>query len=450
MTMLPWGIVAALLLTVVWYGWRWRRNLRQLTKAIDGIDVDTAEGQLVSDEVGPFESLQESVSRLTKRLQERLAHSLADQDRLEAVLGGMVEGVLVIDREGTVLLSNQRAERLLELPPDHEYIGLPLIELTRHPDLHDLVRWVMGEGGLADSSSREIVLDSARQQILQATVTPMEGAGEAGIGFILVFHDISDLKHLERVRRDFVANVSHELRTPLAAISGYTETLLSGALDDPDHARRFLGIIERHTERLGRLVADLLALSDLELGRTELRRDAVNVGVLTEGTFEVLGQKAKECGIVLEHAVDPGTFVDADAHRLEQALVNLVDNGIKYTPRGGHVKVSARLVNDTPTGAPATRPAGPFVEIAVTDTGIGVSEPDLPRLTERFYCVDKARSRDLGGTGLGLAIVKHIVQAHGGWMRIESKLNHGTTVRLYLAASNAADEDRELARAARG
>jgi two-component system phosphate regulon sensor histidine kinase PhoR len=239
------------------------------------------------------------------------------------------------------------------------------------------------------------------------------------------------------------------LRTPLAAISGYAETLLSGALEDPDHARRFLGIIERHTERLGRLVADLLALSDLELGRTELRRDAVNVGVVTEGTFEVLGQKAKERGIVLEHAVDPETFVDADAHRLEQALVNLVDNGIKYTPRGGHVKVTTRAANDIPTEAPATRPAGPFVEIAVTDSGIGVSEPDLPRLTERFYCVDKARSRDLGGTGLGLAIVKHIVQAHGGWMRIESKVNQGTSVRLYLPASIAADDPLELTRAAR-
>lgn len=449
MTILSWGIVAIFSLAVAWFGLRWRRQLRELTDAIDGIDVDASVGRLAPDEAGPFTDLQESVLRLTKSLQERLGHSLADQDRLEAVLGGMVEGVLVIDSEGTVLLSNQRAERLLELPPDHEYIGLPLIELTRHPDLHDLVRWVMSEGGLATSSSREIVLDSAQQSVLQVTATPMEETSEAGSGFILVFHDISDLKRLERVRRDFVANVSHELRTPLAAISGYTETLLSGALDDSDHARRFLGIIERHTERLGRLVTDLLALSDIELGRTELRRDAVNVGTATEGTFEVLGQKARERGIVLEHAVEPGTLVDADADRLEQALLNLVDNAIKYTPRDGHVRVTARRLEDAATGDSAARPEGRFVEIAVTDTGIGVAEQDLPRLTERFYCVDKARSRDLGGTGLGLAIVKHIVQAHGGWMRIESQLNEGTTVRLYLPESIAADDQLELTRAAR-
>ena len=186
--------------------------------------------------------------------------------------------------------------------------------------------------------------------------------------------------------------------------------------------------------RLGRLVDDLLNLSDLELGRTELRRVALQADDIVEATFEVLRNKAVQAGISLTLDMAPNTLpVDGDEDRLEQALVNLVDNAIKYTPRGGDVTVSARMVEAARTqeGATVVSPDG-FIEMAVSDTGIGVPPEDLPRLTERFYRVDKARSRELGGTGLGLAIVKHVVQAHGGWMRIESELGRGTTVRLYL------------------
>jgi two-component system phosphate regulon sensor histidine kinase PhoR len=448
MKMLPWLLLLATVVVVAWVESSRRKRIRRLTRMIDG--ASTARPMSPPfDGSGEVGRLQAAVTALAKRLHNQLARSLAEQGRLEAVLSGMVEGVLVIDGTGTVLLSNQRAETLLELPPDHGYIGRSLIELTRHPDLHDLVRWVMSEGGLSNPSSREITLDGGQHHILQVTATPIEDAAETGRAFILVFHDISDLKRLERIRRDFVANVSHELRTPLAAISGYTETLLNGALEDPEHARRFLGIIERHAERLGRLVTDLLALSDLELGRTELRRRTVDVDVVTEATFEVLRQKATSRGITLEQAIGPDAFVHADADRLEQALLNLVDNAIKYTPRGGHVTVTARRLDDSKSRIKGMRPEGPIVEIAVSDTGIGVPEQDLPRLTERFYCVDKARSRDLGGTGLGLAIVKHIVQAHGGWMGIESKLNQGTTVHLWLPAPVAVEEELEPKRTAR-
>jgi two-component system phosphate regulon sensor histidine kinase PhoR len=447
--MVSWLLLIAVVVAVVWLAARWRSRVRRLVRAIARLPEDGTALMLPIDDSGELGHLEGAIAALVKRLRSRLSRSLAEQGRLEAVLGGMVEGVLVIDGDGTVLLSNQRAQTLLELPPDHGYIGRPLIELTRHPDLHDLVRWVMSEGGLSNPSSREITLDGSQQHVLQVTATPIEDAVEAGRAFILVFHDISDLKRLERIRRDFVANVSHELRTPLAAISGYTETLLSGALENPDHARRFLGIIERHAERLGRLVTDLLALSDLELGRTELRRDTVDVEVAAEATLEVLRQKATQRGITLEQAIDPDTLVYADADRLEQALLNLVDNGIKYTPRGGRVTVTARRLDGAEVVPQAARSDKGFVEIAVADTGIGVAEQDLPRLTERFYCVDKARSRDLGGTGLGLAIVKHIVQAHGGWMRIESKLNHGTIVRLCLPAAVEVEERVELSRAAR-
>jgi two-component system phosphate regulon sensor histidine kinase PhoR len=448
--MIWWLLLTALTVTVVWVGSRWRKQVHTLASVIGMLAEDSRMTLTPSSGSGGIGRLQSAIEVLVKTLQNRLSRSLAEQERLEAVLRGMVEGVLVIDDAGTVLLSNQRAQALLELPPAHGYIGRSLIELTRHPDLHDLVRWVMSEGGLANPSSREVTLDGSQQHVLQVTVTPIEDAVEAGRAFILVFHDISELKRLERIRRDFVANVSHELRTPLAAISGYTETLLSGALDDPKHARRFLGIVERHTERLGRLVTDLLALSDLELGRTELRRSTVDLEAVTEATFEVLRQKAAQRHVTVEQEIGAQTLVDADADRLEQALLNLVDNAIKYTPSGGQVKVTARRLDDGEVADQVARAGGGFVEIAVADTGIGVAEQDLPRLTERFYCVDKARSRDLGGTGLGLAIVKHIVQAHGGWMRIESQLNHGTTVRLCLPAPIEAEEQPERSRAARG
>jgi two-component system phosphate regulon sensor histidine kinase PhoR len=436
------GTISALLILLIagagaYVATRGVRRIRLLTRFAEAVAREGELTPLPPPPSGDLGRLQTTLADMAQELRDRLTRTRTQQHRLEAVLGGMVEGVIVIDAEGTVLLSNGRARDLLELPPDDGYIGRSLIELTRHPDLHDLVRWVMKAGEAESSTMREIELDGAQRHVLQVTATPIETAPEAIRVFVLVFHDISDMKRLERIRRDFVANVSHELRTPLAAIAGYTETLLGGALDDPEIAPRFLGIIERHTERLGRLVDDLLILSDLELGRTELSRSEVWAGDVIEATFEVLRPKAEPVGITLEQTVEEGTpQIDADRDRLEQALLNLVDNAIKYTPRGGRVHVIARLVRSggpLPDSQPA-RPGG-FIEISVADTGIGVPPEDLPRLTERFYRVDKARSREMGGTGLGLAIVKHIVQAHGGWMGIESQLGRGTTVRLYFPAS---------------
>src|SRR5579862_8071224 len=383
---------------------------------------------------GGLGDLQASLQRAAVAQQNQLDEVRAAQHRLEEVLGGMIEGVLVIDAAGTVLLSNSQAASLLDLPRGDLPLGRPLIELTRHPDLHALVREVMTGDGARRPFVRDVQIDGGKTLILQVTATPMPSAAGAPRSFILVFHDVSGMKRLERMRRDFVANVSHELRTPLAAIGGYAETLLGGPLDDPHRDRRFFGIIERHTVRLGRLVDDLLTLSDLELARTEFRRVPVQPETVVENTFEVFRHKAPQAGVVLMRDIAPDLPpLDADADRIEQALVNLIDNAIKYTPRGGEVTVRARLADllDVPDGL-MVPPAPGFVELAVSDTGVGVPPEDLPRLTERFYRVDKARSRELGGTGLGLAIVKHIVQAHGGWMRIESVIGRGTTVRLYV------------------
>jgi two-component system phosphate regulon sensor histidine kinase PhoR len=232
-----------------------------------------------------------------------------------------------------------------------------------------------------------------------------------------VLHDVTDLRRLEQVRTEFVANVSHELRTPLTAIQGYVETLLGGGLDDPQERRRFLEVVHRHAERLGRLLNDLTDLSNIELGRTTLHLAPTSLAEVVESVLPVIRPRAEGRRVALETDVpEQLPAVRADHDRLHQILINLLDNAVKYTPEHGRVSLCAGT-------------AGPdAVEVAVADTGIGIPAADLPRITERFYRVDKARSRELGGTGLGLAIVKHLVVAQGGELRIESEPGRGTTV----------------------
>ncbi|HKA53028.1 MAG TPA: ATP-binding protein, partial [Candidatus Binatia bacterium] len=298
--------------------------------------------------------------------------------------------------------------------------------------------------------TREIETAGKAQRHLAVSAMQVSEYGATVSGYVLVFHDLTQLRRLESVRADFVANVSHELRTPLTAIKGYAETLLSGALRDPDAATRFLTIIDRHSERLSRLIDDLLTLSNLELGAVELRRDEVALAELTGEVFEVVKDKAERGGIKLVQEFSSALpLLPGDSDRLQQVLLNLIDNAIKYTPAGGTVTVTAKTVRSPESGVRGLEPKEQnpretdvntdlkteWMEVAVADTGCGIPEAEIPRLTQRFYRVDKARSRELGGTGLGLAIVKHIVQAHDGSLRIESQLNRGTTVRLFFPLS---------------
>ncbi len=253
-----------------------------------------------------------------------------------------------------------------------------------------------------------------------------------GAAWVLVFHDITQLKAYETTRSDFIANLTHELRTPLSALYGYAETLIEG-VDDSETQRRFLGIIDRQARRLARLLDDLIVLSDLERGITPLKLESVHARDVVEEAVELMREQARREGVTLaaqceEHLPD----LSGDRDRLHQVMINLLDNAIKYTPRGGHVTVYARSVDLS-----AAAGARPAVALAVADTGEGIPERDIPRLTERFYRVDRARSRELGGTGLGLAIVKHIVQLHNGALRIESKVGEGTTVTLSIPAQGA-------------
>ncbi|HEV8715742.1 MAG TPA: ATP-binding protein [Candidatus Binatia bacterium] len=399
------------------------------------------------DEVG---ALERGLQQLVFRHREQTRALQSEGKKLEAVLQSMAEGVVVVDPAGNVVLCNRTAQELFSLHPTRDWRGKPLQAFSRHPMLQDLLREVANRRPSDPPVTREIETEGKTRRYLAVSAMQVSEEGATVSGYVFVFHDLTQLKRLESVRADFVANVSHELRTPLTAIKGYAETLLNGALKDPDTATRFLTIIDRHSERLSRLIDDLLTLSNLELGTTELRRDEIALAELTSEVFEVVKNKAEQGGVRLVQEFPPELpMLLGDNDRLQQVLLNLIDNAIKYTPAGGTVAVTAKTVQSPESGVRSlesgeqspretnsdTGLKEEWIEVAVADTGCGIPEAEIPRLTQRFYRVDKARSRELGGTGLGLAIVKHIVQAHDGSLQIESQLNRGTTVRLFFPLS---------------
>ena len=374
-----------------------------------------------TDEIG---TLGRSLNVMAGRLREKIQDLEQEQAKITAMLDAMIEGVVAVDGHEHILLMNEQARAMFGLGSSRGE-GKPFLEVIRNADLHEIFRAVHA-GGAGLALRQEIEMTSPAYRIVGVNavgLSPVAG----GPGVVMVLHDLTALRQLERVRTEFVANVSHELRTPLTAIQGYLETLLSGALEEPENARRFLEIVLRHSERLGRLLNDLADLSNIELGKVTLRKESVRLDELVASVVAIIGPRAARSRVAVT-ADTPAELpaVAADRDRLVQILINLVDNAVKYTPEGGAVTVTAR---GTGNGV---------VEIAVADTGIGIPAADLPRITERFYRVDKARSRELGGTGLGLAIVKHLVLAHGGELRIESLEQQGTTVRFTLPIQPAA------------
>ena len=373
------------------------------------------------DEIG---TLGRSLNVMAGRLREKIGDLEREQAKATAVLDAMVEGVIATDGHDHIILINERARSIFGLGPARVE-RRPLLEVVRNVNLHDVLmagRDAM-DGGVV---SREVRLAGPADRVLQVHAVGLKFPGDVR-GVVVILHDITELRRLEQVRTEFVANVSHELRTPLTAIQGYLETLLDGALEEREHARKFLEIVFRHTERLGRLTDDLTDLSNIELGKVSLRLEPTSVAEIADSVVAIISPRASG-GQVKVDARLPVDLPDvlADRDRLSQILINLVDNAVKYTPKGGQVTVEGRV-----------DPAG-MVEVTVRDTGVGIPKADLPRLTERFYRVDKARSRDLGGTGLGLAIVKHLVLAHGGELDIDSELWKGTTVRFTLPVAGSA------------
>lgn len=336
-----------------------------------------------------------------------------------AILDNMTEGVIALDGQGYVMLMNPAARRILDFTQDQGE-GRTLLEVVRDRGLADWVEMCQALN-TAEPCKREIESYGPALRIIEVNAMPMPFSSERR-GVLLVLHDITELRRLEKVRAEFVANVSHELRTPLTAIKGYLETVLDETLQESATHRRFLEIANSHAERMGRLINDLLNLSDIETGRVILDPAPISLESFVHEVSAMFEKDAAKKDVKLLNEVAPDLWVQADRDRLSQILVNLVDNAVKYTPKGGSVSFLAAKTDDN------------YIRIAVRDTGQGIPPNDLPRITERFYRVDKARSRVEGGTGLGLAIVKHLVQLHGGTLHIESEYGKGTTIEFLLPA----------------
>jgi len=349
-------------------------------------------------------SLNDSAARL-----DRAIRTVTEERNLSsAILGSMVEGVAVVSRGERLVFANDGFAEILELgvPPRP---GSSLVETVRQTELIEAVRAVLRGAPRVEA---EIVTGTLRQHFFAVTVASVKAAENSGA--VIVLHDITDLRKLERIRRDFVANVSHEFKTPLTAIQGFAETLLAGAMDDPQNRLRFLQIILDHSRRLARLTDDLLELSRMDADRVDLEVDRLSVSQFVQSCIETTQRSAAEKN--LRVSVNLKTSlpdIAADRRRLAEVLQNLLDNAVQYTPSGGRITVSASSDGDE-------------VEFTVSDTGIGIPKVDQPRIFERFYRVDVARSREVGGTGLGLSIAKHLVEAHGGRIWVESEVGQGS------------------------
>jgi two-component system phosphate regulon sensor histidine kinase PhoR len=355
-----------------------------------------------------LDKLAVSLNETSARLDLTIRTLMEERNLSAAILGSMVEGVAVVDATDKLVFSNRGFTEILGLDAAPR-IGSSLVEAVRQPELIEAVRRVRrGEPAV----SAEIVTGTLRQRFFAATATAVRGGDKAGA--VLVLHNITDLRKLERIRRDFVANVSHEFRTPLTAIQGFAETLLAGAMDDPQNRLRFLEIILDHSRRLARLTEDLLMLSKMDADRLDLEIHRLNVSQFVESCVETTQRPAAEKDIRISVSLqDTVPDIAADRRRLSEVLQNLLDNAIQYTPSGGRIMVGASAQNGE-------------VTFTVSDTGIGIPRVDQPRIFERFYRVDVARSREVGGTGLGLSIAKHLVDAHGGRIWVESEVGQGS------------------------
>ena len=344
---------------------------------------------------------------------ERLSKALAES---QALLNGMEEGVLILDLHGRVQEMNTAMEEVLS-PAYPAEVGKHYLEVFRDPELNEIIQTTLKEKKGQRRGLSPLGRPGKTFQVQSSLIQYPEYGGE---GVIVVFHDITELKRLERIRQDFVANVSHELRTPLTTIRGYVEALQDDSLENGVQAKQFLQIIERHTQRMEKIVSDLLLLSEIESPERMMRKDPVHIEELISSVVDALRPMAESKQQTVQMEVASGLPpLRADSQKIHQVITNLLHNAICYTPEKGNIFIEAKAVEKG-------------TQVSVSDNGIGIPPEDIPRIFERFYRVDKGRSRDLGGTGLGLSIVKHIVEAHGGRVGVESKPGQGSRFSIFL------------------
>ncbi len=368
------------------------------------------------DEIG---ELSESMQIMAENLNKHLQQTLEERDRIETILASMAEGVLAFDGEGKLIMMNKTAAEMLKVTWE-EVAQRYFLEVLRNHNLAGLLKT-----GLTDTKKQvmEIKLFPTSQEFYRVYITPIISKDSDIHGVVMVLRNITKMRLLEQMRSEFVSNVSHELRTPLTSIKGYVETLLDGAMENKELSLKFLEIINNEADRLNRLISDLLYLSSLETGRMEVAKKKFNAQQFVEKVVNIIEPVAKKKNVTIETKLHPSiTEICGNQDMLEQVLINLLDNAVKYSHARGKIKLEMGMHEQ-----------GVFLK--VSDNGIGIPAESLPRLFERFYRVDKARSRQVGGTGLGLSIVKHIVERHRGQIQVESEEQQGTTFTVILPNS---------------
>jgi two-component system phosphate regulon sensor histidine kinase PhoR len=410
------------------------------------------------DEIAQVVSMLNLLSTQLSETQEKLQQ---EKEKSEAMLTRMADGIIVTDNDGRIVLFNPAAERIFGIPAARA-VSKTVTDVFMDYDLSAMLARALGQGvpqtgevtigvmerwsdGVIEHRSTPTTLQPSSpltlQRFLDAFVTLVETEGGDGHGAVIVLHDLTDIRRLENIRRDFVANVSHELRTPVASIRAMSETLLMGAKDDPATSQQFLETMLKETERLSALLDDLLELARIESGKRELRKVNLNARELIETVLRKLRPHAERKQLTVTVDVPADLTLRADPDAMQQILVNLLDNAIKYTSNSGSVRVKGERrgrkrkegdnVGSFPLLSPPA-PSFPFIVLSVSDTGVGIPREHLTRIFERFYRVDKARSRELGGTGLGLSIVKHLVESQGGKVTVESELGKGSVFTVTL------------------
>lgn len=416
------GAIAVSLPLAVGLAWVLYRRVIKPLNEITGTARDIARGNFrrqvdisSRDEIG---DLARSINDMAARLRATIEEVTEEKNRVQTILNSMTDCVIAVDRDRRIIMVNPAIESMFGITRD-ECVGKTIVEVIRNFDLDNILKKVQAGN---KPQTREIQILSPEPRIFHLRIAPLNSSNQGGA--VILLRDVTERRNMEQMRSEFVANVSHELRTPLTSIRGFVETLLESGTDDPEMTRHFLGIIATETRRLSKLVEELLDLSKIEERRAVHRWQRVEIPALVDRVLAVCGNHAEEKQINIKANFPPRLpplFGDPDM--LAQVLINLLDNAVKYTPPGGSVTISASVENDE-------------IRLDVADTGVGIPAESLPRVFERFYRVEKARSRELGGIGLGLAIVKHIINGHGGRVDVKSTVGKGTVFSIFLPLDN--------------
>lgn len=391
----------------------WLSPLKEINKVLQRLLSGDLSARVTHSTADRFGKLGENLNQLAQRFESKFQMLTQDRARLLTVLINMVEAVVAVDIQGRVLVANPAFSKLFGV--EGEIVGRPLLEVLRHTGLNQILQQVLKT---QEEAVDEITTWDPEERVFEAHGMPLV-EGTVCVGALFVLHDITRIRKLEKIRKDFVANVSHELRTPLASIKGFAETLREGGIDDEKNRLGFVKSIENHADRMTDLVDDLLDLTAIESGQRAPTKEPLDLTEMVDEVIDSLKQLAARKNVTLMSEVKNIAPVPFDKKQIKQVLTNLLQNAIKFNKEKGTVTIRAKDETDT-------------LIVSVTDTGIGIPPSDLPRIFERFYRVDKARSREMGGTGLGLAIVKHIIEAHGGRLTVESTQGEGSTFQFTL------------------